>query len=720
MIKINHLIFLVFISLLILYPAPSYSLDVESNSAQKEFPVEIDADSITFDQENGIYVAEGNVVASQAGVTLRADRVVIDMENGRLVATGNLTGSDEGGNELKGDSIELDLDLKSAVFINGTLFFKKNNIYIKSDEIRKTGPQTYEAGYTTFTSCDCDYEAGEKPAWSISTRSSNITIGKYFTGWHSVFRVKSLPLFYLPYVKFPIKMDRQTGFLMPSPGYSDVRGATLSNPFFWAISPTTDSTLTLDLDSKRGTGVGLEFRHYSSRLSYSELHLYYYSEDDIDRVRRFRENVDNLSRPLSADADRWELRFSHDEMLPHTLKLRADVNIVSDEEYLIDFEDDKDRRSVASLESTISLTKDWKLHSLVIEFRRFDSLLDENDDDVLQKIPEITFTALPRRILDTPFYISFDLSAVNYIRRVGTEGQRVDIASKLSMPLRPGGLFEFTPSITPRYTKYRVIGPTDVSYPDRAIYEFRTDVVTTLVKEFPASGDKEARAPMRHTIRPRFAYVFVPDVDQQGIPSFDEIDAIAATNKLEYSINTTLNRRYTEGGKLKRREYLYFNLANAYDIRETQRSLASAFDKREPFDDLKAELRLRPVKAISLVAQGEFDLYDKVFNRYDATLILADNRGDSFYITYRSERSLQTLYMEGGAKLYFHRTLDLTLKQRYSFDLERSLETRADLEFRQQCWGATLTYQRTPEEEKLLLNFTLENFGRLVGLSEVM
>ena len=448
--------------------------------------MEIDADSIHFDQEASVYIAEGNVVARQNGITLMADKMVMDMEKGSLVATGNLRGLDEGGNELSGDSLVLDLDLNSAIFLNGSLFFKKNNIYIRSAEIKKTGPQTYEAGYTTFTSCDCDYEVEKYPAWSISTRSSKVTIGEYFTGWHSVFRVKSLPLFYLPYVQVPVMLERQSGFLMPTPGYSDVRGATLGNYFFWAISPTTDATITYDHDTKRGRGVGFEFRHYSKLRSYSELNLYYYREDDIDRVRGFRDNVANLSRPLSAGADRWEVKFSHDQALPLSLKLRADVNVVSDDEYLLDFEENKDRRSVASLESTVSVSKVWERYSLVLEFRRFDNLLNEKDEDVLQKIPELTFTALPRKIPRTPLYISMNSSAVNYIRTVGDEGQRLDIAPKLSMPLRPGDLFEVTPSITPRYTRYRVTGALGTSNPDRFIYEFRTDAVGTLFKNYGA------------------------------------------------------------------------------------------------------------------------------------------------------------------------------------------------------------------------------------------
>ncbi|MBE9531767.1 MAG: LPS-assembly protein LptD [Proteobacteria bacterium] len=714
--KIKQITILLLFSIIVLFPLFSYAVDGAPESADSELPVEIDADSINFDQETNIYVAEGNVVARQAGITLMADKMVIDMTKGSLTATGNLSGLDEGGNELSGDSLELDLDLKGAILVNGTLFFQKNNVYIRSSEIRKVGPQSYEAGYTTYTSCDCDDESGERPAWSISTRSSTVTIGEYFTGWHSVFRVKSLPLFYFPYVKVPVKMERQSGFLLPTPGYSDVRGATLGNYFYWNIASTTDATFTYDHDTERGRGVGLEFRHYSTRRSYSELNLYYYREDDIDRVRGFRDEIDNLSRPLSADADRWELKFTHDQTLPLSFVLRADVNIVSDDEYLIDFEEDKDRRAVASLESTVSLTRKWDLYSFVLEFRRFDNLLSKKDEDVLQKIPELTFTALPRKIYNSPFYVALTSSAVNYIRTTGVDGQRVDIAPKLSMPLRPGKYFEITPSFAPRYTRYRTVEDAGTFYSDRLFFEFRTDAVSTIIKNF---GESETdHGVIRHTIRPRISYVYIPNVDQEGNPSFDYIDDIDATNKLEYSINSTLSRRHEEGGAHRRYEYIYFNLAHEYDFEEAQRSLVDASDEREPFGDIEGELRLNPVKYVSFVIDGDYNLYEGLFDRYDATLNFSDNRGDNFYIAYRNDRDLGSLYMEAGATLRVHSKLDLKLKQRYSFDEERSLESRVDVKFKQQCWGAILTYQKTPEEETLLLNFTLESIGELIGLSE--
>ncbi|MEE9543397.1 MAG: LPS assembly protein LptD, partial [Thermodesulfobacteriota bacterium] len=586
MINIRYLA--IVLALLILLPRPSNALEESLSPAQEPLPVQIDADSLTFDAEENVYIAEGNVVAKQSGITLKADRIVIDMKEGILVARGNLKGTDEGGNQLSGDLIELDLDLKAAILINGKLFFKENNVYISSDEIRKVGPQSYEAANTKYTACDCDEEEDKSPSWSITTKSSRVVIGEYFTGWHTFFRVKDVPILYLPYVKVPLKRERQSGFLLPTPGFSDVRGATLKNYLYWAINRNSDATFTLDADVKRGIGAGLEYRHYSRRLSYSEFNFNYYSENDIDRVRTFRENVQNLSRPLTAGDSRWEVKFSHDETLPFAFKIRADIHVVSDDEYLIDFEEDDDKRAVPSLESTISITRNWKLYSFVTEFRVFDDLLDASDKDVLQKIPEVTFTALPRKLYSTPFYLSLDSSFVNFIRKNNEEGQRVDVAPRVSLPLRPGSYFELTPSLTPRYTKYLITGTAGSRTPERFIYEFRTDMVTTFIRDFKTL--KGAETPLRHTIRPRLFYSYIPGVDQSTLPAFDDLDMIEEANEVGYALNTTLSYMYREKGKgLKRHEYLYLDLSHAYDIKESRRGLAFAGDERRPFGDIHGE-----------------------------------------------------------------------------------------------------------------------------------
>ena len=78
-------------------------------------------------------------------------------------------------------------------------------------------------------------------------------------------RAKGVPVFYLPALFYPIqKDDRATGFLMPTYGTSTYRGITLSNAFFWAINRSQDATFIDDWFSKRGNGVGAEYRYVAA------------------------------------------------------------------------------------------------------------------------------------------------------------------------------------------------------------------------------------------------------------------------------------------------------------------------------------------------------------------------------------------------------------------------------------------------------------------------
>ena len=67
---------------------------------------------------------------------------------------------------------------------------------------------------------------------------------------------------YLPVFYYPVQEDdRATGFLIPVYGTSTVRGQSISNAFFWAISRSQDATFMHDWYSKTGQGFGGEYRY---------------------------------------------------------------------------------------------------------------------------------------------------------------------------------------------------------------------------------------------------------------------------------------------------------------------------------------------------------------------------------------------------------------------------------------------------------------------------
>ena len=79
---------------------------------------------------------------------------------------------------------------------------------------------------------------------------------------NTVLKVKGVPMFYLPVMYYPIQGDdRATGFLLPTYGSSAIRGQSISNAFFWAINRSQDATISHDWFTKRGQGVGAEYRY---------------------------------------------------------------------------------------------------------------------------------------------------------------------------------------------------------------------------------------------------------------------------------------------------------------------------------------------------------------------------------------------------------------------------------------------------------------------------
>jgi len=678
----------------------------------KEAPVEVTADTITYDKETDSYHAKGDVEITQEGTTLKADSAILNMASGVATASGNLKVVDEGGSTLTGKTFQFNMKEKTAVLVNGRLFYREDNVHLTADTILKTGPETYNAKRVTYTTCDCPPD--EEPAWSFAATSAKVTVGDFLTGWNARFYIKGIPVLYAPFISIPIKRERQSGFLQPRPGYSQLRGFVLDNSFFWAIAKNQDATFYLDLETQRGLGKGVEYRYIRSVDSYGELFLYQFQEKSIERVREFRDGVDNLARPEEAKNSRWRLKYQHSELLPGSVNLRANLDIVSDDEYFIDFGRGPAERSLESIESNLSATKSWANWSLVGQLRVFNNLLDADDEDTLQRLPEAALTGTDSKLYNTPFYLSSVSSYVNFWREEGIRGQRLDIRPRLSLPMSPGGYFDFIPSIGPKATLWYVEGNTDdKSYYDRFLYDLSADLRTTFVRVY-RTGFESLKA-LRHTIRPNVTYTYIPDAEQDDLPNFDALDRIAPQNSIAYSVNSTLTGKHQDGDNVWYFDYLYLDLSQSYNFFEAQRDLTSPTDKRRPFSEIAGELIVRPSPNVTATAKGRFDPYENRFNTYDISFAAADSRGDTISVAHRFVRDGAN-YLEGFLRARLSRSVDFTYLQRYSFDEYRSLESSYGIEYAHQCWSATLTYTERLEERIVYLTFNLLGLGRVAGI----
>ena len=342
-------------------------------------PITIEADMLSYDRESNVYTAEGDVRIIRGAAVLTADLVRLNAVSKEALAEGNVVYYD-GENRVEADRVELNIDTQTGILYNGMIFYAEKHFYVSGEEMEKTGDVTYRALRGSLTSCD-----GEIPAWRITGRKTEVTVGGYAKVWDGVFRVKDVPIMYIPYGVYPVKTERQTGFLMPSFGTSSDDGFSFTLPFYWAINKSMDATIIGDVMTNRGLKVGLEYRYSLAEDLYGQIN-YSFIEDHN------RDDPDTGDRMTDF---RWAFSFDHSQTLPGGIQALVDINMVSDDDYIDDLYDSYDnieQRDSDYLESRVNLSRDFDWAFAYVNFSWLDDLDDRRDRTTLHRLPEAGFT----------------------------------------------------------------------------------------------------------------------------------------------------------------------------------------------------------------------------------------------------------------------------------------------------------------------------------------
>src|SRR5262249_39227255 len=99
------------------------------------------------------------------------------------------------------------------------------------------------------------------PDWSFRVSKAKVEIGGYAHMKNTRMRVKKLPIFYVPYLIWPAKVDRSSGFLIPTIGYTKNKGVNFGLASYQGLGPLADLTLHLAGYEKRYDGATAELRY---------------------------------------------------------------------------------------------------------------------------------------------------------------------------------------------------------------------------------------------------------------------------------------------------------------------------------------------------------------------------------------------------------------------------------------------------------------------------
>lgn len=702
---------------------------------RSEAPWRIEADRLTWDQQADIYTASGAVVIRKDDITLTADRVTLHQETMEALATGNvLLVSDA--DRLTGDKMAVNLDSGTGVVSGGELFLEQKHFYIRGDNIRKTGETSFSVTRGSLTSCD-----GENPDWRITGSEVDVTVEGYGTATHATLWARDIPVFYVPYMIFPVKLERQSGLLPPQVGYSNRTGIKYLQPFFWAIDRDSDATFYYHHLQHRGEKVGGEYRYVLSEDSKGTLMADGFSDRKIDdgtpeAGRKWGYTDDRAIRP---NTDRYWFRMKADQEMPWKFSAKLDLDVVSDQDYLREFSDgytgywntnddfksrfgrDLDDKNDSTRQNRLNLSRIWTTYSFNADVNWYDNVINRrlmDTDPTLHQLPRIGLTGLKDPVPHTPFFIDMTSDYTYFYRRDGDTGHRGDFHPRLYLPLHWKNYLALEPSAGFRQTVWRLdrydSGPAESDDDHRReIFDYRVDLSSDLYRVFDAdAGPLEG---IKHIIAPKIQYLYVPENDQSDFPLFDDLDRIEETHRITLSVTNLLSPARTPeetaadsgvgSDRMQRssRPLGRLLIEQPYDLNKNKLD-------DEPFEPLYVQLEIDPADNLSLRTDAKWDHDDGELIAHSIGLGLSDRLENRLFCEHRYYRdAAQTFYLDAAVAV----VPSILLMGDYERNLNDHQDIRKSIgcQYRAQCWAFMLSFTHEDNDKSVGFMVTLNGLG---------
>jgi LPS-assembly protein len=646
----------------------------------------------------GHYQARGFVDIRVGDMRIQCDRADVYEEtkpdgkkSRRIVAEENVVFL-RGEERLAGERLELDMDTGLGVF-EDAIGYVQPGVFVEGRRIERLGERTYRVEGGRFTSC-----AQPNPRWDFNASSARIEVDDKVVARNVVFKIKSVPVFYLPLLYYPIREDqRSTGFLFPHFGHSSLKGYEIGTGFFWAMGRSFDQTFYADHFSNIGWGFGHEFRYMAEQPSRGTFRTYVIRTDN--------------DQPLDYDLD-WNAL----QMLPGKFRATVNVRQFSDLLFQQQYQDNFTLATTRTRRSAATIQKSFGSNIFNMSADRNETYFGD-DTRVQEHLPSLSLRRFPQKIGKTGIVFGYEAKA----ERVGFGSgdavetfSRFDVAPQVSRPLSTSFL-SVTPQATFHYTHYTssylstddattVLGGPAL---DRPFFEGSLDVRgPTFSRVFEVGGPYTDR--IKHVIGPEILWTYrtrVHDFDE--IPKFDGTDYFLGADQIDYAfVQRLLAKRPGPGGKTIPNEFLSWRIGQTYyvQISDGQNNFdpnysSSAFGPGYTpahLSPIQSRLRLRPIPSIT----GDFNIeYDVNFKQLRTVFFSGGVNGARGSLQAGWSRVMQlaekaedrivsanTLRGAGNLQVVPKRII-LTASANYDFVRKTLLQSDARLVWQTQCCG---------------------------------
>lgn len=692
-------------------------------------PINIDAQRLYAIPSQLVY--EEDVSLTQGDKNLSADKLTYYLEQERIIAEGNVN-FNNGQVTLSADVIERQLSSNQTSLYQTDYQFHGRGGRGDADKVYDNGDDLYELNNSSYSACP----PGDN-TWSIDSTTLYIDnkAGKA-SAYNAILRVKDVPVFYLPYITYPISDKRKTGLLFPSFEFASSNGFTISQPLYLNLAENMDATITPTYMQNRGTLVSGQYRYLLDAGS-GKMQAEYLADDNLRGGSRYLYHWDHAM----SFANNWQFN--------------ADYNSVSDDYYFTDISTDYGTRSDNQLLQTANLKYSENNWNSELEVRNFQIL--GNGDTPYQVLPKLAFNAyqpLKFRSLQLDWYS--EISKFEHSDDDVYTGTRVHLEPKLSLPLYYNSLFVNTElkymlsfyqqdlSSATKYGWYDDLSETA----NRYLPSFKIHSGVNFERSFSMSDGE-----YRQTLVPQIQYLYVPYQDQSAIGIYD-----STPMQVDY-YGLFRDNRFSGYDRIADANQMTFGVSSSFINPQGKKKVRFAVGQNYYFSpsqtyipDDNNDNALNTANRSSLISELDINFENDYF--FHTGLALDSDQGEFISTNFTLEKrwtnntfaQLNYRYYakpedeewnikinQLGTKVNWAMNSQWTsfLSYYYDLDYNHAYESIVGFKYQSCCWAISLSYDRYMEayygsenalkedyksEQSLKLNFELTGLGG-VGFS---
>lgn len=679
--------------------------------------------------EDNIFLA-GEVFITQGDTSARANQAQLDRRTDILTLNGDVE-LRQPGLLIRSEHAVINTETQLGQFENTRLLDFDSGTRSTAVLADRVGEYQLDLQSASYTLCSPAEET-----WSLKAADIHLD---YETGLgtatHARINIQDVPVFYTPWISFPIDERRMSGFLWPTLGESSNSGFEVAVPYYLNIAPNFDMTVAPHYLADRGTMTEAEAR-YLNQYGWLTLSGGYLDDDNKTGENRWIKDARHRGRYGS----NWSSYLNYTK--------------VSDDDYFDDFElASLEVKRATHLDQNIGIvyaSPNWQAEIEAADYQTIDPLVQEP----YQRLPQITvYNSAGGANFAPDLLFLTELTRFDHTNSFDQGGSRVTgdrayLEGGLSFPMNWSAGF-IVPTAKVRHLSYQL---------EEGLATQEDDINTTvplatldmgLVFERSIQLGKTAYT---QTLEPRIYYFYSEYKNQEDNPNFDSGRLTFSYNQLyrdtrfsghdrlddANQVSVGLTSRFLRDGD--GREALSMSIGQIYYFEDREVELnynLPVSENDESNSEIAGELMYQPADNLWLSSTAVWDSIENNMNQAGASFHYVSSSQAVYNLSYRFDRD-RILDPDSNNLLRNLEQLDLSVAQpvgdrwklfaRYQYDLDGdfSLETMAGVQYESCCWLTRFVYQRAVLNENLnngsleqdydntfLLEFQLKGLGSI-------